>query len=103
MATHHVHLRRLCANSLDVDSIARRARLKKETALAQAERTPSNSAHAFTQASELAWNSPKHDWFGKVQVSYQVILAHRRDDGKEGAKARSRVTARDTSRWLAAG
>jgi hypothetical protein len=82
MATHYVRPRRACPAPVGQLTPSRRGVVSSRTT-AQAERTHSNSAHAFPQASDLAWNSAKHDWSGKVQVSYQTMLVHWREGGKE--------------------
>src|SRR5262245_60326332 len=82
VAPHYVYPRRACPAPVGQLTPSRCGVVSSKTT-AQAERTYSNGAHAFTQASDLAWNPLKHDWIGKVQVSYLNILAHWRGDGKE--------------------
>jgi hypothetical protein len=60
MATHHVDLRRACPAPFGQLTPSQPGVVSSKTA-AQAERTRSNGAHAFTQASDLAWNPLKDD------------------------------------------
>src|SRR5262245_61131742 len=74
METHHVNPRRACPALFGLLTPSPGERSAQLT-LAQAERTCSNSAHAFTQANDLTWNPAKHDWIGKVHVSNTSIPA----------------------------
>ena len=82
VAPHDGSPRRACPAPVGQLTPSRRGVVISRTA-AQAERTHSNSAHAFTQASDLAWISAKHDWIGKAQASYQTVLVHWREGGNE--------------------
>src|SRR5262245_29146564 len=82
MATHHVRPRTACPVPFGQLTSSRRGVVSSKTP-AQAKRTRSYDAHAFTQASDLAWNSARDAWIGKVLMSYQKVLAHWRGDGKE--------------------
>ena len=73
---------------------------------AQADGTRSNCAPAFTQASDLAWNPPKHDSIGKVQDVLPSILAQASRTGKRAgllAQASTCLTTAVETAWLAAG